>query len=56
MEAPYDAIIKTAQKLDSDLIVMGTHGRTGLLRLLMGSTTERVVGQAPCNVLVVRKK
>jgi nucleotide-binding universal stress UspA family protein len=37
-----------------DLIVMGSHGRTGLKRLLMGSVTERVIGLAPCPVLVVK--
>jgi nucleotide-binding universal stress UspA family protein len=35
---------------------MGSHGRTGLKRLLMGSVTERVIGQSPCPVLVVKKK
>ena len=34
---------------------MGSHGRTGLKRLLMGSVTERVIGQAPCPVLVVKR-
>jgi nucleotide-binding universal stress UspA family protein len=37
-----------------DLIVMGTHGRTGLERLLMGSVAERVLREAPCSVLVVK--
>jgi nucleotide-binding universal stress UspA family protein len=37
-----------------DLIVMGSHGRTGLKRLLMGSVAERVIGRAPCPVLVVK--
>ena len=53
-DTPYKAIIDTAKKKKSDLIVVGTHGRTGLLRLLMGSTAERVIGHAPCSVLVVR--
>ena len=35
---------------------MGSHGRTGFQRLLLGSVTERVIGQAPCPVLVVKKK
>lgn len=56
LESPYKAIIAAAQKQKSDLIVVGTHGRTGLLRLLMGSTAERVIGHAPCNVLIVRSK
>jgi hypothetical protein len=49
-----EALVETAQKNKADLIVLGTHGRTGLVRLLMGSTTARVIGHAPCNVLVVR--
>lgn len=39
-----------------DLIVMGTHGRTGLSRVLLGSVAERVVRQAPCSVLVAREQ
>jgi nucleotide-binding universal stress UspA family protein len=38
-----------------DLIVMGTHGRTGLMRLLMGSVAEAVVRRAPCPVLTLRQ-
>ena len=53
---PYDSIIATAAKLKSDLIVISTHGRTGLMRVLMGSTAERVVRHAPCPVLTVRTK
>ena len=49
-----EALVETAKKNKVDLIVLGTHGRTGLVRLLMGSTTARVIGHAPCNVLVVR--
>lgn len=49
-----EALVEAAQKNKTDLIVLGTHGRTGLMRLLMGSTTARVIGHAPCNVLVVR--
>ena len=40
----------------SDLIVMGTHGRTGVARLMMGSVAERVTRTAPCPVLVVRPR
>jgi nucleotide-binding universal stress UspA family protein len=54
-QAPDDGIIQTASKNEVDLIVMGSHGRTGLKRLLMGSVTERVIGQSPCPVLVVKK-
>ena len=53
-EFPDQVIIELAQKTDIDLIVMGSHGRTGLKRLLMGSVTERVIGHAPCPVLVVK--
>jgi len=49
-----EALVATAKKNKIDLIVLGTHGRTGLVRLLMGSTTARVIGHAPCSVLVVR--
>jgi nucleotide-binding universal stress UspA family protein len=47
-------IQRVAREHSCDLIVMGTHGRTGLRRLLMGSIAEKVVRQAPCPVLVVR--
>jgi len=51
---PARSIVETAQKRNSGLIIVGSHGRTGLKRLLMGSVTERVVGRAPCPVLVAR--
>ena len=51
---PYEAIINTAKEKRVDLIVVGSHGRTGLDRLLMGSVTERVIGHAECAVLVVK--
>ena len=54
-QPPDDGIIQAAIKNEVDLIVMGSHGRTGLRRLLMGSVTERVLGQSPCPVLVVKK-
>ncbi len=54
--APDDAIVQAALKYGVDLIIIGSHGRTGLSRLLMGSVTERVIGQAPCPVLVVVKR
>ncbi len=50
----YRAIVELAGEWQAGLIVMGSHGRTGHKRLLMGSVTERVVGQAPCPVLVVK--
>jgi nucleotide-binding universal stress UspA family protein len=52
---PYEAIVKAAELKQADLIILGSHGRTGLRRLLMGSVAERVIGQAPCAVLVVKK-
>lgn len=51
---PYQVIIDTARTRQVDLIVMGTHGRTGLRHLFLGSVAERVVQLAPCAVLVVR--
>lgn len=51
---PARTIVAKARELGVSLIVMGSHGRTGLSRLLMGSVTERVVGLAPCPVLVVK--
>lgn len=50
---PSDRITDTAQKQEVDLIVMGTHGRTGLRYMLIGSVAERVVRLAPCPVMVV---
>jgi len=51
---PIDEILRVAAENHSDLIVMGTHGRTGLRRLLMGSVAEQVVRRAPCPVLTVK--
>ncbi len=51
---PYEAITTTAQIKKADLIVVGTHGRTGLQKLLMGSVAERVIALSPCSVLVVK--
>ena len=53
---PFQSIIETAESRVVDLIVMGTHGRTGLTHVLMGSVAERVVRMAPCPVLVTRGK
>ena len=49
-------IVETARDLDSDLIVIATHGYTGWKHLCIGSTAERVVRTAPCPVFVVREK
>ena len=51
---PFQTIIDTVKERAIDLIVMGTHGRTGLTHVLMGSVAERVVRMAPCPVLVTR--
>ena len=51
---PFQIIVDMAESRDVDLIVMGTHGRTGLTHALMGSVAERVVRLAPCPVLVTR--
>jgi nucleotide-binding universal stress UspA family protein len=51
----FDEICNAARKLNSDLIIISTHGYTGLKHALLGSTAERVVRHAPCPVLVVRK-
>jgi nucleotide-binding universal stress UspA family protein len=56
MGRPDEAIVKAAEFKDASLIILGSHGRTGLKRLLMGSVAERVIGQAPCAVLVMKKK
>ena len=51
---PYREIIKEAEKDKTDMIVMGTHGRTGVGHLLLGSVAEKVVRLAGCPVLTVR--
>ena len=53
---PADAIVRVALEGSVDLIVMGTHGRTGLQHVLLGSVAEKVVRLAPCPVLTVRYK
>lgn len=50
----WEQLVHTARAHKADMIVMGTHGRTGLSRLFLGSVAERVVGNAPCPVLTVR--
>jgi len=51
---PFQIIVDMAESQNADLIVMGTHGRTGLTHALMGSVAEKVVRLAPCPVLVTR--
>jgi universal stress protein A len=53
---PRDTIIDAAKEVSADLIVMGTHGRRGLSRVMMGSVAEDVIRHAPCPVLVVRAR
>ncbi len=53
---PFLEIITTARNLDIDLIVIGTHGRTGLAHMIIGSVAEKVVRKAPCPVLSVKSK
>jgi nucleotide-binding universal stress UspA family protein len=51
---PVTEILLAAEELGCDLIVMGSHGRTGLRRLLMGSVAESIMRRAPCPTLIVR--
>jgi nucleotide-binding universal stress UspA family protein len=51
---PTTEILRLAESIHADLIVMGTHGSTGITRLLMGSVAEHVMRKAPCPVLTVR--
>jgi len=52
----WQEIVAEAEALQADLIILSTHGRTGLNHALMGSVAERVVRHAPCPVLVVRER
>ena len=54
--SPVFEIIEAAKSLPADVIVISTHGRTGLKHALLGSVTENVVRHAPCPVLVVRER
>lgn len=51
---PREALLEEAKKERADLIVVGSHGRTGIDKLLMGSVATHVVTHSPCSVLVVR--
>jgi nucleotide-binding universal stress UspA family protein len=51
--APHAEIVRFARENDLDLLVMGTHGRTALMRAVLGSVAEKVVRRAPCPVLTV---
>lgn len=52
--SPADEIIEYAKREQVDMIVMASHGRTGIVRFLMGSVAERVVREAPCPVVTVK--
>jgi nucleotide-binding universal stress UspA family protein len=52
--APYDEIVRYAAENQIDLIVLGTHGRSGIPHILLGSVAEKVVRRAGCPVLTVR--
>jgi nucleotide-binding universal stress UspA family protein len=54
--AASDEIVAAAAELDAELVVVGTHGRTGVRRMLLGSVAEAVVRKAGCPVLVMRAK
>lgn len=53
---PAESIVEAAREAKAELIVVGTHGRTGFERLVLGSVAERVVREAPCPVLTVKAK
>ena len=53
---PHDRIVRAARSTRADLVVLGTHGRTGIGRVILGSVAARVVTLAPCPVLTVRAK
>jgi nucleotide-binding universal stress UspA family protein len=51
---PLEEILRAVREVPCDLVVMGTHGRSGVRRLLLGSVAEQVVRQAPCPTVVLR--
>ena len=51
---PYIEIVRLAERMGADLIVMGAHGSAGLRPVLMGSVAEKVMREAPCSVMTVR--
>ena len=53
---PRDALVDTARTMGADLVVVGSHGRTGLAKLVLGSVASHVVTHSPCSVLVVKMK
>jgi nucleotide-binding universal stress UspA family protein len=55
-DSPAQEIARVAQELDAHLVIVGTHGRRGLSRVILGSVAEAVVRLAPCPVLVIRPR
>jgi len=53
---PDEAVIQAAQARGTDLLILGSHGRTALTRLILGSVTEHIIGRARCPVLVVKRR
>ena len=53
---PHSEIVAAAEELATDLIVLSTHGRTGIAHVFLGSTAEKVVRHAGCPVLIVRER
>lgn len=53
---PYDEIVNHAKQRETDLLLITTHGRTGLQHFLLGSTAEKILRHAPCPVMIVRDK
>jgi nucleotide-binding universal stress UspA family protein len=52
---PVDVILEVAESAGCDMIVVGTHGRTGLARMIMGSVAEQIIRRSKCPVLAVKK-
>jgi nucleotide-binding universal stress UspA family protein len=52
--SPYEVIVRAARSKRADILVLGTHGRTGLPRFFLGSVAARVLATAPCPVLTIR--
>jgi len=55
MGDPAGEVVRIAEEESAEMIVMGTHGRTGLTRMLMGSVAEAIVRRSPCPVLTYRE-
>jgi nucleotide-binding universal stress UspA family protein len=52
---PREVLVDVARSEGADLVVMGSHGRTGFAKLVLGSVAAHVVGHAPCNVMVIKR-